>query len=67
MVSYQLDFFSENTDVCFLRRDIEELKKRSDSLRKGIFFRHNDLEKLVFELKDEINKLRSAIDQSKSQ
>lgn len=61
MVVHQLDLFSENTEVCFLKQEIEEIKKRGDNLRKGMFFRHHELEKAVFELKDEIEKLKGII------
>lgn len=61
MVVHQLDLFSENTEVCFLKQEIEEIKKRGDNLRKGMFFRHHELEKTVFELKDEIEKLKGII------
>lgn len=61
MALYQLDLFSENTEVCFLKQEVEDLKKRTDNLRRGIFSRHSQLEKMYFELKDEVEKLKSVI------
>lgn len=61
MSALQLDFFDDNSDIGLVRRDISELRKRNDSLRKGMFFRHHELEKTVFELKEEINNLKNLI------
>lgn len=61
MAVHQLDLFSENSEICFIRKDIEDIKKKGDNLRKGMFFRHHELEKTVFELKEEIEKLKGII------
>lgn len=62
MNAIQLSLFEDNSETCFLRRDIEELKKKNESLRKGFFFRHHEIEKTVFELKDEILRLKNMIE-----
>jgi hypothetical protein len=65
MIGYQYDLFKDNTELTFIKDEIEDVKRKNDSLRKGMFFRHHELEKTVFELKDEINKLKGILVDSK--
>ncbi len=61
MNAYQFDLFEENTEICFLRKDIEDIKKKGDNLRKGLFFRHHELEKTMYEIKEEIQQLKAML------
>lgn len=45
MYAQQLDFFEPNDDVSLLKKENEDLWKAYDSLRKGLFARHNGLDK----------------------
>lgn len=57
-MAVQLDLFEELSEVDILRRELADVKQRSENVRRGIFARHNELSKLFLELKDEIDKLK---------
>lgn len=54
----QLDLFDNPTEAEELRREIQELRKRNDSLRKGLFARHNELFRLYLDQQKEIENLK---------
>ncbi len=55
----QLDIFDENTEIMILKRELDEVKERSENARKGLFARHNELIKLYMSLKMEIEHLKA--------
>ncbi len=57
-MAVQLDLFEELSEVDILRKELADVKQRSENVRRGIFARHNELSKLFLELKDEIDKLK---------
>lgn len=57
-MAVQLDLFEELSDVDILRKELADVKQRSENVRRGIFARHNELAKLFVELKDEVDKLK---------
>jgi hypothetical protein len=48
----QLTFFDDNSELAFLKREIISLKNSHDNMRRALFARHNELEKLYEELKE---------------
>lgn len=58
-MAVQLDLFEEFSEVDLLRKELADVKQRSENVRRGIFARHNQLSKLFIELKDEIDKLKT--------
>ncbi len=46
MAIQQLDLFDEETEICLLRKEVQELKTSLDKVRKGIFAKHGDLAKM---------------------
>lgn len=45
MYAIQLDMFESNDDLSMLKRENKLLRDSMDNLRKGLFARHNDLDK----------------------
>lgn len=45
MYAIQLDMFESNDDLSLLKRENKMLRDSMDNLRKGLFARHNDLDR----------------------
>lgn len=45
MYAIQLEMFEDNDDVSMLKRENKLLRVSMDNLRKGLFARHNDLDR----------------------
>ena len=45
MYAIQLDMFESNDDVSMLKKENKMLRDSMDNLRRGLFARHNDLDK----------------------
>ena len=58
-MAVQLDLFQEFSETDLLRKELADVKQRSENVRRGIFARHTELCKLFLELKDEVDKLKS--------
>lgn len=56
----QLDLFRTD-DVNFLCEEYKKVKESSDKVRRGIFARHDKLEKLLEEQQKEIDALKSEV------
>lgn len=41
----QMDLFEDNSDLALLKREVQELRQRQESLRRGIFARHAEIER----------------------
>lgn len=61
MLALQYDLFEDNSDICLLRKENLEVKRQVDNLRKGFFFRHAQLEKIVLKQQQEIEKLQGMV------
>ena len=57
-MTVQLDLFQEFSEVEILKQELEDVKKRNENVRKGIFARHNELCKLYMALKEELETLK---------
>lgn len=55
----QLDFLPKSFDE--MEKEIEDLRKSSEKVRKGIFVRHNELTKMIMEIKIEFEQWKSTI------
>ncbi len=49
-MAMQLDFFTEKTDIDFLKEEVSIVRQSSDKVRKSLFARHNELCKMYMEL-----------------
>ncbi len=58
MKEEQLYLFYEPTDQK-LERKIEELKTQLDNTRRGLFYRHTAMGKLLLEMREEIDMLKA--------
>lgn len=59
MMDIQLDLIDSNDEVTLLRRELADMKAKQETMRRSLFARHNELQKLYESLKDEID-LRKA-------
>jgi hypothetical protein len=64
MTALQYHLFEENSEICLLKREVEEIKHGCDNVRKGIFARHNEMMKLLMKQQEEIDQLKSLIGKS---
>lgn len=55
----QLDFLQENDEISLLKRELQEVRERSENTRKGLFARHNELIKLYMQLKEEVEHVKA--------
>lgn len=53
------DFFEKDNEIAILKRELHEIKERSENARKGLFARHNELIKLYMQLKDEMDHMKA--------
>lgn len=61
-MSMQLDFFAEKkTELDYIREDLENVRKSSDKVRKGIFAHHAELAKKYLELHERLQILERNI------
>jgi 4-diphosphocytidyl-2C-methyl-D-erythritol kinase len=58
MIQIQYDLFDDRSEISILRKEIEEVKRKDDNVRRGLFARYNDLTKIVVRLQEEIAELR---------
>ena len=56
----QYDLFQDD-DVEALHFEIENLKKTQSALRRGLFARHNELERTLIQLQSEIDAYKQAM------
>ncbi len=61
MLAIQYDLFEENSEFCLLKKEFEEVRKSSDSVRRGLFAKHNELMKIVLKQQEEIESLKRII------
>lgn len=57
----QLDLFEEKNEESELKVDLREIRQTLDNVRKGIFFRHNELSKLYMNLNQRLEKIEKNI------
>ena len=64
----QLDFFDDNSELGVLKKEVSELKKSQDAVRRGMFARMSDLSKLYVQqtktlerLTDDLERLREML------
>jgi hypothetical protein len=62
----QLELFENNTEVELLKKEIRDIRDRSENVRRGLFARHNELAKLYMEQKEEIDQLKRFINAEKA-
>lgn len=62
----QLDIFEDNSDIKILRKEVEEIRERSENARRGLFARHNELIKLYMQLKEEMEHVKAIHAKKKS-
>lgn len=55
----QIDFLQENDEISLLKRELQEVRERSENARKGLFARHNELIKLYMQLKEEVEHVKA--------
>jgi uncharacterized protein (DUF3084 family) len=46
----------------FVEKEVNEIRKRSDNVRRGLFARHNELAKLYMQQQSEIERLKQIIE-----
>lgn len=56
----QLDLFEKDENI-LMNWEIQRIKESTENVRRGIFFRHNELAKKYLELKQEIEAIRSLL------
>lgn len=54
----QLDFLEEQTEQLFINKKIDAVDAKLNNVQRGLFARHNNLEKLYLEQKVEIEALK---------
>jgi len=54
MYAIQLDMFESNDELSLLKKENADLRKGLDSLRKGLFARHNALDKRWIETNERL-------------
>jgi len=54
MYALQLEMFESNDELSLMKRDNAELRKGLDNLRKGMFARHNGLDKRWIETNERL-------------
>lgn len=59
MSAIQFDLFESNDEISLLKREISNMRKSQDNVRKSLFAQNNSLTKLCFSLKEELHELRS--------
>lgn len=52
---------SEDIKLEYLKKSIEETRKQSENVRKGLFARHNELAKMYVKQQQEIESLKNII------
>lgn len=57
----QLELFESNDEVTILSKELEAVKKQNEKLKKSLFSRHNDLAKLLFSLKEELDAVKARL------
>jgi len=62
----QLNLFEDNSEMGLIKQEINEIRKASHNVRRGIFSRHHELEKMILDLKEDIGNLRMLIVENKS-
>jgi len=72
-ISLQYDFFESQDENFLIKKEIDALNKQLQNVRKGIFSRHNELEKCINKLlkmyldqEEEISRLRSILHEIKN-
>jgi hypothetical protein len=51
----QLSLFEDNDEISILKRELAEVKRNSENVRKSLFARHNELAKMYLDLKNQMN------------
>lgn len=54
----QLDMFEEQTEELFLQKEVNALIKAQDNLRRGLFARHNEMQRVISKQQEEIEALK---------
>lgn len=56
-ISLQYDLFQDD-DIENLYQENADLRKTVSNLRRGLFARHNELNRLIVEMRDELNQIK---------
>jgi hypothetical protein len=54
----QLDMFEEQTEELFLQKEVNALIKAQDNLRRGLFARHTEMQRVISKQQEEIEALK---------
>jgi len=57
-LAVQLDLFEEQTEELFLQKEVDALIKAQDNLRKGLFARHTEMQRIISRQQEEIDVLK---------
>jgi hypothetical protein len=57
-LAVQLDMFEEQTEELFLQKEVDALIKAQDNLRKGLFARHTEMQRIISKQHEEIEVLK---------
>jgi uncharacterized protein YdcH (DUF465 family) len=60
MTALQLDLFIPYDENTLLRQEISDIKESMNKQRKSLFAKHNDLAKMIIELKEEVYALKQS-------
>lgn len=55
----QFDLFNELSELEIVKKELEDVKTRSENVRRGLFARHNALAKMYIELKDRLDSMEA--------
>lgn len=61
MVQIQLDLFNELSEIEIVKKELEDVRTRSENVRRGLFARHNELAKMYIELKERCDTIEAKI------
>lgn len=57
-LAVQLDLFEEQTEELFLQKEVNALIKAQDNLRRGLFARHSEMQRIISRQQEEIDVLK---------
>jgi hypothetical protein len=57
-LAIQLDLFEEQTEELFLQKEVDQLIKAQDNLRRGLFARHSEMQRTISRQQEEIDVLK---------
>jgi hypothetical protein len=65
IVAIQYDLFEEQSELNDLRKEVAEIKKSADNVRRGLFARHSEMSKLILKQQNEIEELRNLVNEKR--